>query len=391
MAMEVAHGLKMKHKVVLASLALTTVTVAAMASLALAALEGTAREEVLERSRFFSRYLGASLEGKMDRAVKILESLAASPGLSKLPPDQMRLVLDQCRIWSGRVFSDVWYFTGRGVCTVTSPENPDWKGMDQRSIPGLEKPVAEMARSGRSVVVGRFREAKRGQKALLLTPVGNAGGYLSALVDFSDWRTFSRAGARAGYATLVDSEGTIVSIDPDPEQSLKGRPYRVTIAGLSHAPAALASGMPGVEGIEGGGGALTVHGSTTVTGAPELIVLAPVQRLGFHLAIGIPESYAFRRVEQLKTRLTMLTALCWIVSAMLGAWFASRIARPLSLLRRHVEELERGQMPGELEWRYGDEIGVLGRAINAMSRTLVRERVMKDVFGFRSDDAEGGS
>ncbi|MBI3890250.1 MAG: HAMP domain-containing protein [Candidatus Wallbacteria bacterium] len=383
--MELAHNLKMKHKVILAFLALTTLMSALLAAISLGALESSAREEVLERSRFFSRYLGSSLEGKIERACKVLESLAASPGLSGLPPEQARMVLDDCRLWSGKVFSDVWYFSPEGVCAATSPEDPRSFGKRHADIPGLKEPVAEMTRTGATVVVGRFREAKKGQKALLLTPVGNVGGFLSALVDFSDWRTFSRAGARAGYAALVDAEGTIVSIDPDPN-NLRGSSYRIAIEGVTRLPAELTTGVPGVEPAGDDSNVLTVRGTTTVTGASELVCVAPIQRLGFRLLIGIPESYAFRRVDELKTRITMLTALCWIAAAFLGAWFASRIARPLAMLRRHVEDLERGQFPEELQWQYGDEIGILGRAINAMAKTLRRERVMKDVFGFKSED-----
>jgi HAMP domain-containing protein len=371
--------LKMKHKVILAFVGLTTVVIGLLAALSLESFRSSLRDEVLESHRFFARYLSSSLEGKMERASRVARSLAGSPGLASLPPAQKQLIFDQCIVWSGRMFSGIWYFNSSGRCEVTVPVRQNPLGKNFLELPGMDGPVQEMRRTGRTVVVGRFAEPKKGQKAVILSPVGNSGAFVSALVDLSDWRTFSRAGAREQYAALIDDKGLLVSLDPDPK-GLLGSTYRLVIDGLSQLPQSLTSDTAGVDPVPEDPSLLRTRAISPVTGEREYVTLASVPVLGLRLVVGVSERHALASIERLRTRIWMLTALCWLAAAFLGAGFASLVVRPLTALTRHVESLERGQLREELDWRFTDEIGVLGRAINAMTRTLRRERVMKDVF-----------
>ena len=371
--------LKMKHKVILAFVGLTTVVIGLLAALSLESFRSSLRDEVLQSHRFFARYLSSSLESKMERASRVAKSLAASPGLASLPSAQKQLIFDQCIVWSGRMFSGIWYFNPDGRCEVTVPVRQNPIGKNFTELQGMDGPVQEMRRTGRTLVVGHFSEPKKGQKAVILSPVGKSGAFVSALVDLSDWRTFSRAGAREQYAGLVDDKGLLVSLDPDPK-GLLGSTYRLVIDGVSQLPHALTSSTAGVQAVPEDPSLLRTQGVSPVTGEREYVTLAPVPVLGLRLVVGVSERYALASIERLRTRIWMLTALCWLAAAFLGAGFASLVVRPLSVLTRHVENLERGQLREELDWRHNDEIGVLGRAINAMTRTLRRERVMKDVF-----------
>ncbi len=378
----------MKYKLIVVLVGLTSVVILALSTMSIAAFRTTVGDEILGTNRIFSRYLAASLERKVNRAAKVAESLADTLGSSIASSRQLDNQLVSFRQWSGRIFSDIWYFSEEGICKATVPDAPTALGKHHDELPGLSQPVAELKQTGKTVVVGRFHHARRGQKALLLAPVGKGKAFLSALVDFSDWKTFSQAGKTTGYAALVDEEGNLVSLDPDPAK-LRGEPYRISLGGKTYSPGQLTAALPGVEAVADSPGMLSLLAQSSVSSRRELLTVSPVTSLGFHLVIGISEDEAFRGVDRLKQQLLLLTAICWLAAAALGAAFASQLARPLTDLTRHVEKLERGELDQELEYHFNDEIGVLGRAINRMTRTLRRERVMKDVFGVGGESDDG--
>jgi signal transduction histidine kinase len=118
-----------------------------------------------------------------------------------------------------------------------------------------------------------------------------------------------------------------------------------------------------------------VHRVLPTPGAPTLVSAFPVEHPGTRAAVEIRESLAVRDAYvRGSIRNTLLTALALIVlSSVLAAQLGlTLVGRPVHALVEQARRIGRGDLTGHIEVKGNDELGELGREMNAMV-DLLRE------------------
>ena len=166
----------------------------------------------------------------------------------------------------------------------------------------------------------------------------------------------------AARVTLIAPDGRVVA---DSERSPEGVASMENHAGRPEVRAALAGG-PGRD----------VRRSTTV-GTPLIYVAAPVTNAGRIVAVlrlAAPVEAATPAYESLRAAMLTGGAIALVVALGIGLFVAGRVTRPVVEMQDVARQMILGNFEVRASVRSPDEIGTLGRSLNAMAGRL-REKI----------------
>jgi signal transduction histidine kinase/HAMP domain-containing protein len=109
---------------------------------------------------------------------------------------------------------------------------------------------------------------------------------------------------------------------------------------------------------------------TWITSEREWLFIQPIKAANWKFLLSIPESKALKSVTSLHTRTyysILLTAILILFSSIL---ISTIILRPLATLNNAISKVSTGEFELLTEVRGNDEIGILSKSLNAMSKEL---------------------
>jgi two-component system phosphate regulon sensor histidine kinase PhoR len=177
-------------------------------------------------------------------------------------------------------------------------------------------------------------------------------------------QAFAERVARPAVArvTLITPDGRVVA---DSERTPEGVASMENHAGRSEVRAALA----GAVGRD-------VRRSTTI-GAPLIYVAAPVTNAGRIvgvLRLAAPVEAATPAYEYLRAVMLTGGGIALVVALSIGLFVAGRVTRPVVEMQDVARQMSEGNFEVRASVRSPDEIGTLGRSLNAMAARL-REKI----------------
>ena len=207
-----------------------------------------------------------------------------------------------------------------------------------------------------------YRAARRGEAVMtLLVPLPDrAVGALAAEISLGALQRLAgrtRVGAR-GAAVVVDASGRYLA-HPDPARVLTpaDEPEVVTQLGLA------------VRSPAGAGGARVAQ-LRDAAGRELLGAWAPLPEVGWGVVAVQPRDDAFAAVDRMRRTALAGGLVSAVLASLLSAWFARRIARPVSECVRGALDIARGRFGREVKVTVKNEIGDLAYTFNHMSREL---------------------
>jgi adenylate cyclase len=110
------------------------------------------------------------------------------------------------------------------------------------------------------------------------------------------------------------------------------------------------------------------------------------QRINFSgFALGVittvTEERAFAAVQRLQQRNTLIAVILVTIVIMFIYFYAKTITNPVKNLVRATKKIEKGDYKASLKPLFNDEIGMLTRSFNTMSRGLEERERIKEAFG----------
>jgi two-component system phosphate regulon sensor histidine kinase PhoR len=177
-------------------------------------------------------------------------------------------------------------------------------------------------------------------------------------------QAFAERVARPAVArvTLIALDGRVVA---DSERTPEGVASMENHAGRPEVRAALAGGL-----------GRDVRRSTTI-GAPLIYVAAPVTNAGRIvgvLRLAAPVEAATPAYESLRAVMLTGGAITLVVALAIGLFVAGRVTRPVVEMQDVARQMSEGNFEVRASVRSPDEIGTLGRSLNAMAARL-REKI----------------
>ncbi len=246
---------------------------------------------------------------------------------------------------------------------------------------GLAAAAAAVS-GGKVAVTDALKDGSGRSVVLLLAPVRGEGGAVTGIAGglILPGRlpfTLLLDGApveAGGSADLVDGAGTVLDSSDD-ARVLRPAGQTATVRRLAAARVAAAT----ISGTGEAGGGETAKG----TSSTEVLAWAPVPNTPWGLLVRQPEREALASVRG------MMKPFTWLVPAgtLLGlalAWGAARsLLQPLKRLNEAAEEITRGNLAKPIPPLPDDEVGRLGRSLEAMRVAL--ESSLNEVH--RADEA----
>ena len=170
---------------------------------------------------------------------------------------------------------------------------------------------------------------------------------------------------RTGYAYMLKSDGVTIA-SPDKDLVMKDNPTKNENLPLSLRQTA--------ERMVKGETGLTIY---EYKGIEKMVGYAPVKSAGWSLAVSVPVSEALEGIASLTWISVVTIGVVLILAALIIAWFARRIARPIQVLEAAANRIADGDLQlTSLGIRSNDEIGRLAKSFEQMTHN-VRELIRK--------------
>ncbi len=165
--------------------------------------------------------------------------------------------------------------------------------------------------------------------------------------------------AKTGYAFIVNQDGVMVA---HPDRTMVSTQDR-TLEKASGDPAqkGLADMLKRMVTGESGMNGYTYKGITKYAG------FAPIEGTKWFMALTAPHSEIFAEVDQLQWILLAAAALLSLISAIVALKIANGIAKPILPMVHAAEKFSAGDLDVDIQASKNNEIGVLGRAFQAVS------------------------
>lgn len=120
------------------------------------------------------------------------------------------------------------------------------------------------------------------------------------------------------------------------------------------------------------GSAVASQESTHQGQAQECFVLSTrIQGTGWYLVEEISSESALAPLQQIRTNIVALTVACVCVMLLLLLWFASRMQKPIILVKDKMEQLRQGNLAVRIDAPRNDEFGAISVSFNQMAEQIV--------------------
>ena len=164
---------------------------------------------------------------------------------------------------------------------------------------------------------------------------------------------------KTGYAYMLKSDGLTVA-NPNKELVMKDNPLKndKLPPTLRQTAERMVKGETGVATYE-------------YSGVEKMVGFAPVKSAGWSLAVSLPVSEAMEALTSL-TWISLVTIFVVLfIAALIIAWFAKQIAKPIMLLEGAANKIASGDLSqNNLNIRSNDEIGRLAKSFEQMAQNV---------------------
>ena len=170
---------------------------------------------------------------------------------------------------------------------------------------------------------------------------------------------------QTGYAYILQEDGVAI-IHPDKEIAMKVNAIKDTKFPqvLRSVNERIVKGEPGVASYE-------------YAGIDKLVSFAPITGVKWFFALNVPRNEVTGAVSALSTISLLTIVIVLAITAILIAWYARRIAKPIQELEAAANRIAAGDLSiAKLEINSDDEIGRLGHSFEQMThnlRTLIQK------------------
>lgn len=219
----------------------------------------------------------------------------------------------------------------------------------------------------------RISKVKGNYVSVVAVPVkadGKVSGVLFATVDMEGLtdRVLAARIGKTGYAYVVQGDGLVI-IHPDKETVLKLNTLKDPKISpvLKNITERMVNGDTGVIRYE-------------YSGRDRIVAFAPIAGVPWSLAVAAPMEEVTGSLSVLLTVSLATIFAILIITAILIAWFARRIARPIQELEAAANRIAAGDISdAQLDIHSNDEIGRLGQSFEQMAHNL--RTLIKKVLG----------
>ena len=189
------------------------------------------------------------------------------------------------------------------------------------------------------------------------TPDGKVGGVFFGAIDLGE--ISKKVGevkiGKTGYAYMLKSDGVTIA-NPNKELVMKDNPLK-----NEKLPQSL---RQTTERMVKGETGITVY---EYNGIEKMVGFAPVKSAGWSLAVSVPLSEAMEGLNALTWISLVTIVIVLIIAAIIIAWFARGIAKPIRILEKAVNTVAAGDLSEtSMGIRSNDEIGRLARSFKQM-------------------------
>ncbi len=218
---------------------------------------------------------------------------------------------------------------------------------------------------GETTVTGPVISKGTGHLVLVVgVPVkvnGKVSGMMYGAVDIASLtkKILSIKVGQTGYAYVVQKDGLTI-IHPDTATAMKanGVTDTNTPAALKTATERMIKGEKGLTRYE-------------YSGMEKMLAFAPVPGSGWSLGVTVPTSEVTGALSVLTTMSLITIVVVLLITTIIIAWYARRIAKPIQELERIATRIADGNIsPVQLFFTSNDEIGRLGNSFKKMTENL---------------------
>ena len=357
------NDVSLNARIALSVSALFVVAAGAIAFWALALFEAEKRSELSNDAAALAGVIAENVDGKLQMAHTALIAVAAT-----VPPHALQDFSESESLLEHQVALHALFDNGlflvstEGRLIGESPPRPARRGSDVSAREYFHKTLE----TRKPYISKPYRSThKPGQPALIMTaPVFGASGELigllygsldllgsNVLADLAKFRL-----GRTGYVFLSAGRETMI-VHPDPDRVMKPMPTPGQNPLFDRA----------VDGYEGSGE------TVTSTGVPMLQTFKRVKSTGWILGVNLPLEEFYAPIREARRYFLISTAAGTLVFLALVWLLTRRLIAPLTDMTRQVQGMVVEPSTGSrLATRSNDEIGVLGKAFNAMLDRLLR-------------------
>ncbi len=165
----------------------------------------------------------------------------------------------------------------------------------------------------------------------------------------------------AGYGFVTDGEG-LVLIHPNPDLRLAmtlADSVKLGYSGLDEVGRRMSRHEAGVQRITGPDGVKELVVFTAIPSSP-----------GWHLGIVIPVAQMMADVNYLSRAIFFIALGIVIIALIVSAWVSGTISKPIAEMSAAMEVMSRGDLTARAEVKSRDEVGRIGKSLNAMAEGL---------------------
>lgn len=322
------------------------------------------RDHTLDERQALARAAAHHVDYVVRESLASLDELALAEGFDLADDDPLPEQQALRRTYLGSLFSRGLYLTdAQGRLLLTESAGPARTGQDLEAIPAITAALT----AGRPTVSGLVPGIEDGAPVVMMAaPVRDADGLVQGAVigeidptgsSLSEIITSGALG-EAGYAQIVDRQGTVIA-STLPDELLQENPHEGLIADLAQQK----------EGSAGSCHSCHQSADATTSSGPrekEVMAFAPLEAAPWGVLVRQPESEALAPARRLEQRALWLGVPAFII-ATLFAWAMVRsVVGPVRVLTTAAQRLAAGDLSHPVPEMGNDEIGRLGRAFEGM-------------------------
>jgi len=229
----------------------------------------------------------------------------------------------------------------------------------------LDREHFKRGMQGETTVTGPVVSKGTGHLVLVIgVPVkvnGNITGMMYGAVDTGTLtkKVLSIKVGQTGYAYVVQNDGLTI-IHPDAATAMKAN----GVKDANTPPALMAATGRMIKGEKG----LTRY---DYSGAEKMLAFAPVPESGWSLGVTVPTAEVTGALSVLTTMSLLTIVVVLIITAVIIAWYARRLVKPIQELEIVATRIADGNIsPVKLLFDSNDEIGRLGNSFKKMTENL---------------------
>ncbi len=346
-----------KTKLIIITNGLTLMTCLILGIIAFVMATFTVEESIIRDLKIMAQQTAHTVEATVNSKIETLQTMAANELISN--PDES-------------VESKVSYLKKevertKSISISYIDEKGNYYGSDGSTSQVADQDHFKSAMAGKSEMSDPLFIESSGSVVVFITvPIEYNGKIVGALMQKNDGTLLNDIAnaqdiGETGYAFMVNAEGTVIAhpstdmvvertnlIEDKSNESLSNLVEKVVTGNV-------------------GNGRYTINGETRNTG------YAPIDGGRWSVVVTMSKTEVFGSLDRMFYQLIVATILIAIVGAVLAVGFAGNIAKKVKVASKHLGEMAKGDLTGEIpevNLQFKDELGDMARALHGMQGSI---------------------